>query len=1101
MADELPDDQNQDNGPGTGPTLPPERLKELGGILVKMKSQGTSADKIKTFVSGYTKLYGSAAAPPSQPGATGKPSQAEENPMVQLQKAAGDAKDHLDQESAGNDDAIQRLIYQGRAARAQGAFQVPTSDATRMVMPGQPAPTPDPPISPEEMAATRDAVNTNEISRRAHLQAVTHLHPEKAAAIQQAQYLVDRQQEVEQDPQGDVRAQKVLANAKRMDTGELQYALHSGQVLKPEGFVEGLLSSNHAKNELFDDYQKFTASDQQSIDKLEKERKDFDPERPVASPQGIAGTFGSMLGSTPIKSMVGGAITTAAGAPEAAPFVAALLGSSDYYQMSYASTLRNSYNEFRDQGLDPTTALGKAKSEAMKEGLTDAASGAVMSALSAKIGLKEGGAPMSFSEGYKGAALALLNKSKNFAATQGVEGGIVGLTQGLAQYAKNKEAQASGLKRDDWQDVGDQAVKGALFTVGLAAVTKLGGEIPARAKAQFLQGLSRAPEEEVNAKLGEMIASKQITPEDAVAAKKSIADQRAIDQTIPDNITDESRMKIQGRIARRTELEQQLKDQDPAYHPEIKEKIKAVNEQILELSQDKIKRNAVQEQEPASDDVRDASGDRQTVGGRDEKEGAVPQDPSQQGPETPDHVLEARHANTEHDEQGIASGQNQLGLSDDGVLAAHQLKEEVQDNHKITKIITSNLQRGKETGDIVSDRKIPVEHREGLNSMDLKDFNGMKDTELKPIMHWFGDHPDATKYEGPAEAHQGKELGESINDYAHRAIAARSAVEKEGPGTMVISHSNNINIWEAYKANGNKWDANAVKDYLSRETPEPATIVRTPEEHAAESHIADNVEANDEPTINRAKLFIADEAQQRLSPEQVHGLDEATPGSNGSDEAPRQLSKGPSAPKLVSQNGQGAAPPNQNSGGQPVPPTPSAPDPARLTMASKQLLLAGRTDEQVMNYLNRKGLDPHSALAVLGEAKANPISTDVREASIDQAADRYYKKEDAWLGNKELNKVQSQQLARIYQDDIRASVKADPKQKGVNWKDVDKAIHIYLDTQRNPGHMQEFYNDLSPEQQRIADLSQKLNPEQLKIADRIKAGYEQVGEFAKDNGI
>lgn len=1114
MAEELVQDApaidapDQDDGTGPGPSLSAADAKRLAGVILKMKAQHADPAKIKTFVSGFTKLYGGvpsqpAPATPAAPSEPGAPSQDEQNPVVQLQKQGDDAKAMLDQESAGNDDALRHLVFQGRLDQAAARPRAPMPDATRMVIPGIPAPPPEAPITPEELSDARQSVATSDAARRAHLKAVMQLHPEKAAAIQGAQYLVDRQDELSSDPNATERATDVLQNAKGIQKGDLQYSVaQGGQVKKPEGFFDSLLSGINSKNQLFDDYQKFkNSSDADIISKLETERKNFNPEQPVATPRGIAGTFGSMLGSTPIKSMVAGALTTAADVPEAAPYISGLVGSADYYQMSYASALRNTYYELRDQGVEPGPALDKAKSEAVKEGLTDAASGAVMSAVGAKVGLRESPA-LNLSDGFKTAAISVLKKSSNFMTTQGLEGGVVGLTQGLAQYAKNKEAQAAGLKRDDFQDVGQQALDGALFTIGLASLTKMGEGISGKAYKQFLQGAAKVPEDVVNAKLGELVVDQQITPAEADATKMAIAAHGAVDATIPDNVTEESRMKIQGRIQRRGELEQQLETSDAAYHPDIKEKIKAVNEQILELSQDKIKPNAIQEQEPAADDVRNAPPDRQALGGRDEVKGTVDQDAPQQGqpipggPTQPDRVLEARHAETEHDEQGKASGQNQVGLSDDGVIAAHELRQEVQDNHAIDKIYTSGLKRSRETGDIVSDGKIPAEAKEGLNSMDLKDFNGMKDSELKPVMSWFGEHPDATKYEGPIQEQVGKELGESINSYAKRAISARQEVENEGPGTMVISHSNNINIWEAYKANGNKWDAAAIKDYLSREAPEPAQIIRTPEEHAAEMHIADNVEAGDEPTIQRAKLFIEHEAEKYLSDDQVRQLHAATPGNREPDEASRQLSKGAGAPTSVPSNDKGATTADQDSGGQSLPAAASAPDPARLTTSAKQLLLADRTDDQVMTYLQRKGLDPATALAVLGEAKANPISPEIRQASIAQVIKGAFKRVDDWLGSKELFKVSTQQVARAVQDEIKATVP-----KGQNWKDVDKAIHIYLDTKRNPEHLKEFYDKLSPEQKRIVDLSQKLSPEQLKIAGKIREAYDQIGEFAKKNGL
>lgn len=1100
-----PHEEEQGPGPGT-PSLAPTDKKRLDDIIIKMKANKEPDKNIQYIVNSFTSKYAKKQADESPTPST--PTQAEQNPLVALQKAAGAAQAKLDAESNGNDDAVLHLVRQGRQAKAAGNIPYSKTDASRVQLPNMPAPTPEAPISPDEIAATRESVNTNPISRRAHLKAVTQLHPEKSADLQEAQYLIDRQEELANDPNAIDRVGKVMENAKKIKKGDLQYSIgNGGQVRKPEGFIDSVISGLKSKDKLFEDYKMFKdASDPEIINKLESDRTNFDPEEPTPTPRGVAGSFGSMLGTTPIKSMVAGLLTTAADAPEAAPYISAAVGASDYYQMSYASTLRNSYNEFRGQGLSPEESLHKAKIEGVKEGLTDAASGIIMSAAGARNPLR--GAP-NLSAGFKNAAMNIVKKSAHYVGEQGFEGAAVGLTQGIAQYAKNKEAQAAGLNREDFQDVGEQAMQGALFTIGLAAMTKLGGAISGKAYKQILQGVSKATPEEIDAKLGEMIASKQITPAEADAAKTAIEAHKAIDSTIPENVTEESRMKIQDKIQRRSELEKELETKDAAYHPEIKEKIKAINEDILELSKDKIKRNAIQEQERRADAIRDTPADGATVGHGDEKEKAVDQiSPGEGGeavgPQKPTRVLEARHSTTEHDEQEIMSGQNQLGLSDDGVTAAHDLKEEVQANHSIDKIVTSALKRSKETGEIVADGKIPVESRPELNSWDTKDFGGITDAEWKKVLPWFAEHPNETKYNGPLEEHKGKALGESLNDYAHRAIEARQKVEVEGPGTMVISHSNNMNIWEAYKDNGDKWDKAAIDDYISRANPEPATIVNSPEEDAAGHQIIEAIKIgkiSDEELARGVKLFIEHETGTEIPAEGVHEGNGAEAGDNETADAPRQYSKISGPQQVVPTPGQGPGTAGGNQTGQPVSGAGSAPDAARLTKASKQLITAGRTDDQILTYLERKGLDAQTALAVLGEAKANPLDEQAKAVSMKEVTALYFGKEGDWLGDKELTKVNSQQLARDYQTAIKKSVADDPKQKGIRPNDIDEAIHIYLDTQRNPSHLGEYYAKQSPEQKRIADISQNLNPRQLEIAEAIKQNYVELGKFTKDEGL
>lgn len=112
---------------------------------------------------------------------------------------------------------------------------------------------------------------------------------------------------------------------------------------------------------------------------------------------------------------------------------------------------------------------------------------------------------------------------------------------------------------------------------------------------------------------------------------------------------------------------------------------------------------------------------------------------------------------------------------------------------------------------------------------------------------------------------------------------------------------------------------------------------------------------------------------------------------------------------------------------------------------------------------------------------------------------------DKWLGDTDVvvhnAEIESHNLQKEIQDTV-------PREKGEGfrkwkqrWTDVDNAIHIYLDLKRNPEHLAEFYDKLSPEQKRIADLSQNLTDAQKAIADKIAAEYQKVGEQAKEAGV
>lgn len=193
--------------------------------------------------------------------------------------------------------------------------------------------------------------------------------------------------------------------------------------------------------------------------------------------------------------------------------------------------------------------------------------------------------------------------------------------------------------------------------------------------------------------------------------------------------------------------------------------------------------------------------------------------------------LESRHADTIHDEQGIVSGPNNKELSAKGKRDANDLARDVE-GKGVTSVITSGLERSKETGDRVAGKiGAKVENRPELNTWDIKDFDGLSDKEFKDIQEWFVQNPDNTVYQGPLEKFKGKEVGESVNEYAGRIIPAMERVEKEsGPETLLINHSNNMMLWDAYKKNGREWNEQARQDYLQAEKPEPATLTNRPEE-------------------------------------------------------------------------------------------------------------------------------------------------------------------------------------------------------------------------------------------------------------------------------
>jgi hypothetical protein len=173
-----------------------------------------------------------------------------------------------------------------------------------------------------------------------------------------------------------------------------------------------------------------------------------------------------------------------------------------------------------------------------------------------------------------------------------------------------------------------------------------------------------------------------------------------------------------------------------------------------------------------------------------------------------------------------------------------------------------------------------------------------------------------------------------------------------------------------------------------------------------------------------------------------------------------------------------------------------------LKSKAQDYILDGRTDEKSLSYLIKQGVSKPIALAILGDAKSNPIPAKDRKLTLENAIKEHFKLEDQWLGEKENIKFKSQQEARGFQERIqKATPKRDANGKKQSWKDVDRAIHVYLDLQRNPEHATEMREHLTPEQVKILDMAQNLTPEQKQIANDIKSQYQQVGLQAKNEGL
>ena len=120
----------------------------------------------------------------------------------------------------------------------------------------------------------------------------------------------------------------------------------------------------------------------------------------------------------------------------------------------------------------------------------------------------------------------------------------------------------------------------------------------------------------------------------------------------------------------------------------------------------------------------------------------------------------------------------------------------------------------------------------------------------------------------------------------------------------------------------------------------------------------------------------------------------------------------------------------------------------------------------------------------------------------------YEKGKDDWFGNKDWAEVQHAVERGKLQDDIRdtVSVKKNTFGKKIfdqRSRDVDAAIHLYLDLKRNPAHRTEYYKDLPAEWKKIVDKIDlvEFNPKLKAIADYIRTEGDKTGKMALEADV
>jgi len=345
-----------------------------------------------------------------------------------------------------------------------------------------------------------------------------------------------------------------------------------------------------------------------------------------------------------------------------------------------------------------------------------------------------------------------------------------------------------------------------------------------------LEGVSNKVEEMIKKDPGNIYAQH---------LKQTLEDFAHSEARMPEGLEPEQKAALFDVQKQILQKQRQMAYADPVYQPHIQKNIDELNKQIPEILKDEKKANDYLKDahkdltesilSPKTENDGKETSDHAEAEGQ---QGEITEKPTEGGQtismkdEKAPSFLESRHADTVDDEKGIVSGPNDNPISKAGKKDANDLAREVEDKG-VTKVITSDLERARQTGKIVSEKTgATIEHRPELNTWDIGDFDKSKDADFKKAQEFFVKNPDATEFEG-------KKIKESFNQYKDRVIKARTELENEPASTLVVNHSNNMMLWDAFVKNGHEWNEKAENDYLSAKTPEPATLTNKTQNDAS----------------------------------------------------------------------------------------------------------------------------------------------------------------------------------------------------------------------------------------------------------------------------
>ena len=176
-----------------------------------------------------------------------------------------------------------------------------------------------------------------------------------------------------------------------------------------------------------------------------------------------------------------------------------------------------------------------------------------------------------------------------------------------------------------------------------------------------------------------------------------------------------------------------------------------------------------------------------------------------------------------------------------------------------------------------------------------------------------------------------------------------------------------------------------------------------------------------------------------------------------------------------------------------------------------QDLLGDKTDEHLMNMLQRKGFAPHEAIDILGEAKRNVLPPEERERIVTDASKEGNKLIDAWIGDRNVTKKSAEVRADNLHKEIEKTI---PKIKLTESKFhftkrrqiVEAALDFYNETRgmsksEIAAKMDKVDKVTHAKEWSIYEQSKELTPGQIAVADKMQEWQKQIEQEALKGGV